>query len=132
MRIAAIAILLAGAAAVGHARPSDWSHAQTVTVQLSSFKFTPSTLILQRGVPYRLHLVNVASGGHDFDAASFFAGSTIAPEDRKKIEKGRVELGGGKTADIRLIPLKSGTFRLHCSHFMHATFGMKGAITVRQ
>lgn len=133
MRFANIATLATAAviAAAASAQTPDWRGAQTINESLASFSFTPSTLELRRGTPYRLHLVNTASGGHDFSAPQFFAASEIAPEDRPKIEKGRVKLEGGQSVDIRLVPLKAGSYRLHCSHFMHSTFGMKGTIIVR-
>ncbi|HEU4962012.1 MAG TPA: cupredoxin domain-containing protein [Sphingomonas sp.] len=127
MHIAAIAAIGLAAAV----QTPDWGHAQTVTVQLSNFKFAPATLELERGTPYRLHLVNRASGGHDFVARQFFANSTIAPEDRGEVVDGQVDLRGGDTADIRIVPTTPGTYEVHCSHFMHTTFGMKGTITVR-
>ena len=83
MRITTIAVLAAASLWSGSAgaQPTDWSHAQPISVELSSFKFTPSSFTLERGVPYRLHLTNSASGGHDFAAKELFAASTIAPED---------------------------------------------------
>ena len=104
---------------------------QTVTVVLSSFKFTPVTLTLQHGRAYRLHLSNMSSGGHNFAAKEFFAASTIAPEDRGKIANGKVDLAGGGSVDIRLVPNATGTYRLRCSHFMHSGFGMTGTIVVQ-
>lgn len=104
---------------------------QTVTVELSSFKFTPATLTLQHGRNYRLHLSNTASGGHNFVAKEFFAASTVAPEDRGKIGKGRVDVARGQSIDIRLIPNTVGIYKLRCSHFMHSTFGMTGAIVIQ-
>jgi uncharacterized cupredoxin-like copper-binding protein len=105
--------------------------AQTVTVELSSFKFTPSVLTLQHGTRYRLHLVNRAKGGHDFEARAFFENSTVAPQDQGKIERGKVDLGGGDIVDIRLVPNVAGSYRLRCTHFMHGAFGMKGTIVVQ-
>jgi plastocyanin len=105
--------------------------AETVSVELSSFKFTPGVLRLQHGHAYRLHLVNAASGGHDFAAPEFFAASAIAPEDRGKIASGKVKLSGKQTVDITLTPQKTGTYSLTCTHFMHSSFGMKGQITVQ-
>ena len=132
MRIAVLAAIALATAAVsaGGAQTPDWSDAQTVTVQLSNFKFAPSAVALRQGTPYRLHLVNVASGAHDFSAKQFFAASEIAPEDRAKVTDGSVDLDGGASADIRLVPMQPGSYRLHCSHFMHTMFGMKGTITV--
>ena len=115
----------------GHAQAPDWSHAQPLTIELSSFKFTPATVALEHGTAYRIHFVNKSGGGHDFAAKEFFADSDIAPEDRAKIRSGSIGLGGGESADIRLAPLRAGTFKVHCTHFMHSTFGMIGSIAVR-
>jgi uncharacterized cupredoxin-like copper-binding protein len=125
------ALLLALLAQAGQAQSPDWSHAQPITVELSSFKFTPATLTLHRGTPYRLRFSNDSSGGHDFVAKAFFAGSSIAPEDQAKISKGGVDVDGGETVEILLVPNQPGSFKAHCSHFMHSTFGMTGEIIVR-
>lgn len=104
---------------------------QTVSIELSSFKFTPSQLTFQHGHAYHLHLVNAASGGHDFTAPEFFAASTIAPADRGKVAGGKIRLSGRQTVDIVITPDKVGSYPLTCSHFLHSTMGMKGAITVQ-
>ncbi|MBW8743376.1 MAG: cupredoxin domain-containing protein [Sphingomonas sp.] len=103
---------------------------QALTVEMSNFKFNPSMLRLTHGRPYVLHLVNNASGGHDFVAKEFFASSTIAPEDRAKVKNGEVELSGGESADIHLVANAPGTYKSHCSHFMHSSFGMTGTVVV--
>jgi len=103
---------------------------QSITVQLSSFKFTPATLTLMHGRPYVIHFTNTSSGGHDFVAKDFFAAATIAPEDRGKVAKGGVSLSGGESTDIHLVPNTPGTYKSHCSHFMHSGFGMKGQVVV--
>ena len=118
-------------ATTGAAQTPDWSQAKPLTIELSSFKFTPANEALQRGSVYRLHLVNTSSGGHDFVAREFFAGSVIAPEDRAKISNGGVDVGGGESVDVRLIPNRAGSFKVHCSHFLHSSFGMTGTITVQ-
>jgi uncharacterized cupredoxin-like copper-binding protein len=123
-----LAVLLSQA---GQAQAPDWGKAQTIAVELSSFKYTPETLTLRRGMPYRIHLTNSASGGHDFVAKAFFAESSIAAEDQAKIRKGGVELGGGESVDVRLVPNQAGSYKVHCSHFMHSGFGMKGSIIVQ-
>ncbi len=55
----------------------------------------------------------------------------VAPEDRAKITNGGVDVGGGESVDVRLVPNRTGSFKVHCSHFMHSTFGMTGTITVQ-
>ena len=118
-------------ATTGAGQTPDWSQAKPITIELSSFKFTPASEALQRGTVYRLHLVNTSSGGHDFVAREFFAGSMIAPEDRAKITNGGVDVEGGGSVDVRLIPNRAGSFKAHCSHFLHSSFGMTGTITVQ-
>lgn len=104
---------------------------QTVTVELSSFKFTPATLTLQHGRAYRFHLSNTSSGGHNFAAKEFFAASTVATEDRGKIANGKIDIAGGASVDLRLVPNSARTYKLRCSHFMHSGFGMTGTIVVQ-
>ena len=111
------------------------AHAQTaevVSVSLTSYAFTPSTITLKAGKTYRLHLTNGSQKGHDFTAAEFFAASTIAPEDNAKLEEGaEIEVDANQSTDIMLTPNHAGTYPLTCSHFMHTTLGMKGTIVVQ-
>lgn len=119
------------ATGVSNAQSPEWSQAGPITVQLSSFKFTPSTLTLQHGTPYRIHFSNTSKGGHDFVAKEFFAASTIAPEDQGKIRGGEINLGGKDAIDVRIIVNQPGSYKVHCSHFMHSAFGMTGTIIVQ-
>lgn len=123
LRHFALALLALPAAAA--AQPPDWAHAQRVEVKLSSFDFTPSTLHLRAGRPIVLHLVNTASGGHDFTAPAFFA----AAQMRNPAGRGSIELHGHQSVDIALVP-KAGNYPLKCSHAFHKTFGMTGQIVV--
>lgn len=109
------------------------ANAQTaVTVSLTNYAFTPSTLTLKAGETYRIHFSNDASKSHDFAAREFFQASTVAPEDKGKLEKdGDVELDGGQSADITLTPNHAGTYAVTCTHFMHSMLGMTGKIVVQ-
>jgi uncharacterized cupredoxin-like copper-binding protein len=109
----------------------DWDHAQSISVEMSNFMFMPKDLTLRHGTPYRLHLTNISSGGHDFAAKEFFDSVTVAPEDRARIKDGKISLGGGESADIRVVPNKPGSFKIKCTHFMHTTFGMTGSVVVQ-
>jgi FtsP/CotA-like multicopper oxidase with cupredoxin domain len=102
-----------------------------VTVELSSFKFVPEMVELERDKPYVLRLVNISAGGRNFAAKSFFAAARIDPADQAKVRNGRVEVGGGEQVDIRLTAPAPGAYKLHCSHFLHTPFGMTGQIVVR-
>ena len=109
----------------------DWSAAQTVQVVMADFSFTPNALQFSANKPYHLRLTNKADHGHSFDAPEFFAAVTVAPEDRAKIVKGEIEVESGQTVEVKFVPTVSGTYQFHCSHFLHASFGMTGTVVVR-
>ncbi|WP_052757506.1 cupredoxin domain-containing protein [Sphingobium chungbukense] len=119
------------ASSVGAQSTDDWRSARLLTIHLSSFKFDPSDILLDHGVPYTLHIVNGSSGGHDFASKEFFAQARIKPEDADKVSGGRVDLGGGESVDIHLIAPSPGSYKIRCTHFMHSMFGMTGRIVVR-
>ena len=102
-----------------------------LTVTLANFSFTPADLHLHAGEPVTIHFVNEGSGGHDFTAEEFFAASTMDAANRTRVEgaKGRVSLGKGESSDVTLTP-RAGTYKAHCSHFMHSSFGMTGQVVV--
>jgi plastocyanin len=104
--------------------------ARTIEIAMSNFRFTPASIRLEHGHPYRLHFVNQSGGGHDFSAKSFFDAAQVAPEDRGKLDKGRVALSGHEEATIRLTAPAAGHYKASCTHFMHSTFGMTGEIVV--
>lgn len=108
----------------------DWENAPVITVTLSDYDFAPAHIRLDRGEPYRLHLVNKGSGGHDFTAPDFFSAAAIAPSDQALAPQGKVELAKGESREIRLVPLAAGDYPVVCTHFMHATMGMKGKVTI--
>lgn len=114
-----------------HAQPPEGGGAQAVSVELSSFKFSPATLTLQHGVVYRIRFSNTSHGGHDFVAKEFFAGASIAPQDRAKVKNGGIDVDGGETVEVQLVAGQPGTYKSHCSHFMHSMFGMTGTIVVQ-
>ncbi len=117
---------------VAIAAPPASSQAPTVVaVQLSNFKFTPRTIVLDNGRPYVFRLHNASSGGHDFTARSFFAAARIAPSDRRWISNGEVEVPPGQIREIRLTAPAPGRYSLKCTHRFHKFFGMGGAIVVR-
>ena len=128
-RVRGIALAFTLLSTVAGAQGPDWSRAQSVEVKLSSFDFTPSILHLKAGRPVILHLVNTASGGHDFAAPAFFAAAQLRPQDRLALARGRVEVRGGQSRDVALVP-RAGQYPLKCSHAFHKTFGMTGRIVV--
>ena len=130
MRFLLLALTLLALTSSARAQAPDWGTAHQIDVHLTNFHFTPDKVQMQHGQAYRLHIVNDASGGHNFDAGAFFAAAQVAAPDQAKVKKGTVELKGGETVDIRLVAPAAGTYKLHCSHFLHSSFGMTGEIVV--
>lgn len=122
----AFAFLLA---APGVAAQPDWSDAARTEVTLSNFKFAPQSIHLKAGQPVVLHIVNTASGGHNFAAKAFFDAAAVRPADAVMIHDGTIEVRGHQSVDIGLVP-KAGQYPLKCTHTLHKTFGMKGEIVV--
>ena len=124
--------ILIGSVAISFLLTAAAAAQTTVTVSLTNYAFTPSTLNLKAGETYRIHFSNDAGRSHDFAAHEFFASSTVAPADKSKIEEdGEVELEGGQSADITLTPNRPGTYNVTCTHFMHSMMGMNGKIVVQ-
>lgn len=96
------------------------------TITLTSYAYNPSPLRLAAGQPVTLNFVNRAGKSHDFTAPEFFAHARILSGSAPR---GRIELKGGATARITLVPA-AGTYAVHCSHFLHSSFGMRAQIFV--
>lgn len=111
--------------------PSAQPAAEPVKVVLANFSFTPADLALEADKPVVLHFVNEGSGGHNFVAPEFFAAAQMDEATREQVgKKGVVELAKGESLDVPLTP-KAGSYKVKCSHFLHAGFGMTGTVTVR-
>jgi uncharacterized cupredoxin-like copper-binding protein len=102
-----------------------------IAITLSKYAFAPSTLNLQAGATYQLHLTNSGSRDHNFSAPAFFAAARIAPDDQSKVQKGSVEVANGQSIDITVTAGPAGTFPVECTHFMHKSMGMHGSIIVQ-
>jgi uncharacterized cupredoxin-like copper-binding protein len=98
-------------------------------VELANFDFTPREIHLHAGQAYDLVLANTASGAHDFAAPEFFAAARVRPDDAPLVAAGKVELAGGATKHVHLVPA-AGNYELVCTHAGHALLGMKGKIVV--
>lgn len=122
------AIVLAGALSAA-AQPGPPAPPQIVAVRLSSFSFAPNHLVFKAGVPVRLRLTNDSSGGHDFHAPEFFAASAFLPGSPRP-GNGGVDLAGGQTVELTLLPRTPGHYEFRCTHFLHSFFGMNGTIDV--
>ncbi|MEA5595744.1 cupredoxin domain-containing protein [Rivularia sp. UHCC 0363] len=100
----------------------------------SELKFFPEKIEFIAGQKYKLILDNPSPEKHYFTSKDFADASWTQNVQAGKVEvKGaihEVELKPGGKADWVLIPLKSGTYELHCSIKGHAEAGMRGEIVV--
>jgi len=132
LRSLALAATLAAFALPAAAQTApDWSKAETLTVSLSNYAFTPATLYLKANQPYKLVFTSTVMKDHDFNAPELFAAGLIAPEDSGKVSKGTVEVDDGGTVAVHFMPTRPGTYNFNCDHFMHAMLGMKGSAVVQ-
>src|SRR3954469_14880630 len=95
-----LAFALAAAPFAASAQAPDWSHAARVEVTLANFSYSPRRIHLRAGQPTLLHLVNSASGGHDFTASDFFSAASVRPQDRGAIVSGSIQLRAHQNRDI--------------------------------
>ncbi len=118
---------LAALAALPLAAPPLSAQPAGQIVQVWSFGFAPSPILLAAGRPVTLTFVNQSGSSHDFVAKGFFAGARIL---RGNVEDGEVDLPPHSSVSVTLVP-RAGTFHAHCSHFFHKQLGMRDEIVVR-
>ena len=85
------------------------------------------TISLAAGREVTLKFVNKSTHGHDFTAPEFFAASRIVAGCAPG---GKVDVDGGETKEITLIPT-AGEYRAHCGRPFHSALGMHARIEVR-
>jgi uncharacterized cupredoxin-like copper-binding protein len=107
----------------------DWGAARTITVKMTDFDFTPSTVGFESGQPVKLVLVNDGTDRHDFSAPAFFAGASLR-QGSAAPAGGKMAVDKGKSAEIDLVPGAPGQYPLTCTEFLHELFGMTGTVTV--
>lgn len=102
--------------------------------QAEELKFVPDRLEFIAGKRYKLVLDNPSSQKHYFTAKDF--ADVIWSQ---KVEAGNVEVKGaihelelkpGARAEWVFVPLKPGTYELHCSIPGHSEAGMKGELSI--
>lgn len=121
------------AAIVGAA---DWSKAETETIVLSNYSFTPNDLVFRHDQAYRLHLKNGSTHTHTFSSDTFFGAVAIQKVEVAGSEVSRnglvtIQLDPGKEADVFFVAKTPGAYTFYCNVFMHDMMGMNGKIAIQ-
>jgi uncharacterized cupredoxin-like copper-binding protein len=97
--------------------------------------FKPKQLVLKKGVPYVITLVNKGTILHEYTADDFFPtvafvkAKDVSGEYTSPLLK-EAEVLAKKELDLYLIPTKAGTFQIVCKLPGHEMAGMVGTIKV--
>jgi uncharacterized cupredoxin-like copper-binding protein len=125
----AFCLVIFAAIAPALAADTDWSKAQTITLVMSEYKFTPDTLTFQRGVAYRLRLINRGKEMHELDGPQFYAAISVGNPEILVHSGLEVDVEPGKSQDLLFVPLQAGSYAVDCDD--HEAFGMTGNFTVQ-
>jgi len=127
---------------------------QKVTITMTEFKFTPARVTLQANVPAEIVLVNKGTVEHEFMVYKTPTGKIddwdeyVMPntyfQNMGEVEGEfpgvgavagtsvfEVEVGKGKTAELKFTPTRTGTFEIGCHVEGHYEAGMKGVLVVK-
>jgi uncharacterized cupredoxin-like copper-binding protein len=114
----------------------DWSKVQTIKVGMDEYDYVPSSLNLEAGKPYRLHIENSGGKSHTFSSEPFFksiAARRLTTRERT-VEAPFIQelvVASGQAADLDFVALNPGDYPLVCNEPLHEIFGMTGTIRVR-
>lgn len=139
----AVLLLLSGCTSVDYVQDAnsrvqagDWSKMRTVSVTLNEYSYTQSELRFKTGVPYKLQIQNKGSAKHYFTSEEFFKGiatrkvQSNADGEIKAPYFSALEVFPDRSLDLYFIPVKKGTYRLHCTITGHEAKGMHGVIVI--
>lgn len=146
--VAAVLLLVAlpGAVSLGAA-------AQTVTLTMRDFSYTPDRITVQGGIPVVLTLNNKGKVPHVFavydqpksasiallrawaERTNYFHGLTVETSGGRVTRAGtdfvEMKVLAGKTATLRFTPVKKGTFEMGCIIDDHYQAGQHGVLIVK-
>lgn len=110
-----------------------------ISVSLSNssneLKFIPERLTFESGKRYKLVLSNPSAMKHYFTSKDFadaiWTQNIVAGNVEIKGAIHELELRPNTTATWTFVPIKSGTYELHCAIAGHTEAGMRGNITIQ-
>jgi uncharacterized cupredoxin-like copper-binding protein len=103
--------------------------------EANELKFTPNKFTFESGRRYKLMLSNSSGMKHYFTSKDFsdavWTQNVVAGNVEIKGSIRELELRPNTSAEWTFIPVKSGTYELHCAIAGHTEAGMRGSITIQ-
>ena len=121
------ALILATAALAFGSTAAATKPTTVVPVALYSYGYAPDPIVLRAGRPVTMVFTNRSDDRHEFKAKAFFRAAQIVSGSA---HEGEIHLRPRQSTSITLIPAR-GSYRVHCSHFLHTQFGMETTLYVR-
>ena len=114
---------------------ADWDSMLTVRVDMSELIFTPESLTLETGQPYKLEIVNTGTVKHYFTAEGFYQSVAFRKAQTSEGEYKApyfkaIEVFPGDQVDLYFVPVVQGVFGSLCTIAGHEEAGMHGTIIV--
>ncbi|MBD2178442.1 cupredoxin domain-containing protein [Pseudanabaena sp. FACHB-1998] len=121
--------------------PTDFTKQPVIAIKVSlsneanELKFTPNKFTFESGKRYKLMLSNSSGMKHYFTSKDFadavWTQNVVAGNVEIKGSIRELELRPNTTAEWTFVPVKSGTYELHCAIAGHTEAGMRGNITIQ-
>lgn len=118
-------------------KAANWDAMQTVTVTIDEHDYEPKVLTLKAGQPYKIQLKNVGEKDHYYTAPDFFRAVAWRKLMVNRFAEIKVDyvvatevLKKTGQLDLYVVPVKKGTYEVHCSIDDHKEKGMHGSIVV--
>ena len=144
IRVVFVGLAMAGCWATGdhvadstaRVKAADWNKMQTIDVILDEYSYRPNTLKFQTDIPYKIRILNKGTEKHYFTAEEFFKAISTrkvrsnADGEIKAPYFSALEVFPGRSLDLYFVPVKKGTYKLHCTIEGHESKGMHGTIVI--
>lgn len=118
-------------------KSADWTKMETKVITLKEYSFIPADLVLEKGTPYKLRIVNRGKVKHYFVSEGFFKAiasrkvQSDADGEIKALYFTAIEVFPKRSLDLYFIPVKKGIYPLACTIKGHAQKGMIGKIEIK-
>lgn len=131
-------ILIAGMVLAACASPSS-QPSNDLTVEMTDFAYTPSTLTIPAGQPVTLTVNNTGNIEHDFVVEKIDVTTTVIEDNGSNAHHAHgaeqnfdlhVSARPGEASVVELTVSEPGTYRIFCSVEGHEEAGMIGELTV--